>query len=132
VVRSKRQVGFVPVRLRYVLFEYEYSDLSVSKGATLDAKFTVKNVSEVPGTEIAEVYASLPASAGEPPKRLIGWSRVKLLPGESKQVSIPISGDRLKIYEEQSDSWRLVPGSYAIRVGGSSQSLPLEHSITLE
>jgi len=109
---------------------YSYSGLSVTPGDTTAVSFTVKNTGKRPGTEIAQVYASLPAAAGEPPKRLVGWTRVELAPGESKQVSVPVSRDRLTVYDEPSDSWKLVPGSYVIRVGGSSQSLPLEKAIT--
>ncbi len=112
--------------------QYEYSDLAITPGTTTAVTFSVKNVSDTAGTEIAEVYASLPSQADEPPKRLAGWSRIKLLPGESKRVSVLISDDRLKIYDEKSDAWRLVPGIYTIRVGGSSQSLPLENSIRLD
>ncbi|HUB28360.1 MAG TPA: glycoside hydrolase family 3 C-terminal domain-containing protein [Terracidiphilus sp.] len=109
---------------------YSYSGLSVTPGDTTAVSFTVKNTGKRPGTEIAQVYASLPVAAGEPPKRLVGWTRVELAPGESKQVSVPVSRDRLTVYDEPSDSWKLVPGSYVIRVGGSSQSLPLERAIT--
>ena len=109
---------------------YSYSGLSVTPGDTTAVSFTVKNTGKRPGTEIAQIYASLPVAAGEPPKRLVGWTRVELAPGESKQVSVPVSRDRLTVYDEPSDSWKLVPGSYVIRVGGSSQSLPLEKAIT--
>jgi len=56
--------------------------------------------------------------------------RVELAPGESKQVSVPISHDRLTIYDEASDSWKLVSGTYTIRVGGSSESLPLQQTVS--
>jgi beta-glucosidase len=72
----------------------------------------------------------LPETAGEPPKRLVGWSRVELAPGESKEVSLPVSRDRLTIYEEASDSWKLIPGKYVIRVGGSSEDFPLQATIS--
>jgi len=62
---------------------------------------------------------------------LIGWSRIELGPGESKQVKVPFSRERLNIYDEASDSWKLVPGSYNVMVGGSSQDLPLHKEITL-
>jgi beta-glucosidase len=91
----------------------------------------VKNTGSRAGTEIAQVYSSLPEAAGEPPKRLIGWSRIELGPGESKQVTVPVSRERLSIYDEASDSWKLVPGSYNVMVGGSSQDLPLHKEITL-
>jgi beta-glucosidase len=109
---------------------YAYSGLSVTPGDSASVTFTVKNTGKRAGTEIAQVYASLPDAAGEPPKRLIGWTRVDLAPGESKQVSVPVSRDRLTVYDEASDSWKLVPGSYVVRVGGSSQELPLQQSIS--
>jgi beta-glucosidase len=111
---------------------YEYSDLTVQPGSTISLSFTVKNSGKCTGTEIAEVYASLPESTGEPPKRLIGWARVDLAPGESKHISIPIENDRLTIYNESSDSWTRVAGNYTVLVGGSSQSLPLQSAITLQ
>jgi len=109
---------------------YSYSGLSIMPGDTTSVTFTVKNTGERAGTEIAQVYSSLPEAAGEPPKRLVGWIRVALKPGESKQVSVPLARDRFTIYDEASDSWKLVPGNYVVRVGGSSQDLPLQQPIT--
>ena len=111
---------------------YAYSGLNVSKGDGLTVTFTVKNTGKRAGTEIAEVYASLPSSAGEPPKRLIGWSRVELAPGESKQISIPVDNSRLSIFDEASNSWKLVPGDYTVLAGGSSKSLPLQQQLSLQ
>jgi beta-glucosidase len=112
--------------------KYQYSSLAITPGQTTSVTFSVKNAGGTAGTEIAQIYTSLPSQAGEPPKRLVGWSRIKLLAGESRQVSIPISDERFKVYDEASDSWRLVAGDYTIRVGGSSQDLPLEKLITLK
>jgi beta-glucosidase len=109
---------------------YAYSGLSVTPGETTTVFFNVKNTGERAGTEIAEIYASLPQAAGEPPKRLIGWARVELAPGQLKQVSVPVSRDRFTIYDEVTDSWKLFPGKYEIRVGGSSQDLPLRQAIS--
>jgi beta-glucosidase len=110
---------------------FSYSNLTVKSGEMMAVSFTVRNTGKRAGTEIAEVYASLPDAAGEPPKRLIGWARVELAPGESKQVSIPVDHDRLTIYDEASDAWKLIPGSYTVMAGGSSQDLSLHQQITL-
>ena len=110
---------------------YEYSDLTVQPGTTISVSFTVRNSGKCAGTEIAEVYASLPEAAAEPPKRLIGWARVDLAHGESKRISLPIENDRLTIYNETSDRWTRLTGDYMVMVGGSSQSLPLQMAITL-
>jgi len=109
---------------------FAYSGLAVTPGDSTTVTFTVKNTGKRAGIETAQVYASLPDTAGEPPKRLVGWIKVDLAPGESKQVSVPVSRSRLAIYDEASDSWKLVPGEYVIRIGGSSQDLPLQRTVS--
>ncbi|HEY6489321.1 MAG: fibronectin type III-like domain-contianing protein [Terracidiphilus sp.] len=109
---------------------YAYSNLSVKPGDSTVVSFTVKNTGKRAGAEIAQIYAALPDSAGEPPKRLVGWTRVELAPGASKQVSIPINRDRFTVCDEAYDSWKLVPGSYIVRVGGSSRDLALQQTIS--
>jgi beta-glucosidase len=111
---------------------YSYSGLKVAPGAETTVTFTVKNTASRAGTEIAEVYAALPTSAGEPPKRLVGWSRVKLNPGESREVIVAIDPKYLSIFDEAADGWKLVPGSYTFMVGGSSEALTLSEKITLK
>jgi len=111
---------------------FGYSGLRVSTGSETTIGFTVKNTGSRAGEEVAEVYATLPASAGEPPKRLVGWDKVHLNAGESKEVSVPVKTFYLSIYDEASDSWKLVPGTYKFMVGGSSQSLPLVENVNLK
>ena len=110
---------------------YSYSDLKVSSGHGATVSFTVKNTGSRAGTEIAEVYAALPADAGEPPKRLVGWSRVQLNPGESKDLTVTVDPKYLSIFDEASDAWKLLPGSYTFMVGGSSQDLPLHEKTSM-
>jgi beta-glucosidase len=38
----------------------------------------------------------------------------------------------LSTYDEASDSWKLVPGSYTFMTGGSSQNLPLTAKVDLK
>jgi beta-glucosidase len=111
---------------------YAYSGMTVKDGDRLTVAFTVKNTGKRAGTEIAEVYASLPDAAGEPLKRLVGWARVELAAGESKVVSVPVDRDHLNVFDEAADGWKLVPGSYTIMAGGSSQELPLHQQVTLQ
>ncbi|HXJ05511.1 MAG TPA: glycoside hydrolase family 3 C-terminal domain-containing protein [Candidatus Acidoferrum sp.] len=111
---------------------FAYSGLKVSAGKETTVSFKVKNTGSREGAEIAEVYAGLPASAGEPPKRLVGWSKVWLKAGESKEVSVSVGEKYLSIYDEASDGWKLVPGSYAFMVGGSSAELPLHEKVELK
>ena len=111
---------------------FAYSGLKVTPGAETTVSFTVKNTGSRDGAEIAEVYAALPASAGEPPKRLVGFSKVWLKAGESKEVSVSVVPKYLSIYDEASDAWKLVPGGYTFMVGGSSQEMPLHEKVELK
>lgn len=111
---------------------YSYSNLKVEPGKTPHVTFTVKNTGKRAGAEVAEVYASLPAAAAEPPKRLVGWSKVTLKPGESKEVTVDIEPKYLSIFNVEQNGWQLLPGEYGFMVGGSSQNLPLKQSVTLQ
>ncbi|MGA2219980.1 MAG: glycoside hydrolase family 3 C-terminal domain-containing protein, partial [Terracidiphilus sp.] len=110
---------------------FRYAGLTVTPGDKVPGDkvkvaFTLTNSGAREGAEIAEVYASLPASAEEPPKRLIGWSKVNLKPGENKKVELEIDPKYLSIFDESKDAWTLIPGDYTIMVGGSSDKLPLK------
>jgi beta-glucosidase len=111
---------------------YSYSGLSVTQGKKLEVTFTVANAGARAGAEIAEVYASLPARAEEPPKRLIGWSKVKLDAGEKKTVTVEVDPKYLSIFDVKKDGWSLLPGDYTILVGGSSRNLPLKAAVSLK
>ena len=110
---------------------YEYSGLKVTPGDHVRVSFTVKNTGGRAGTEIAEVYAGLPASSGEPPTRLVGWSRVDLSPGESKEVTVEIESLFLSIFDVNSNNWLRAPGDYTFMAGASSRSLSLTQTVSL-
>lgn len=112
--------------------KFTYSGLRVTvDGEGVSVNFTIKNTGNRAGAEIAEIYASLPPSAAEPPKRLIGWQKKQLNPGESKQVSLRIQTQYLSIFDVANDEWSLIPGKYTFLVGGSSESLPLRQTVRL-
>jgi beta-glucosidase len=111
---------------------YSYGNMKVTPGKSVRVSFTVSNTGSRAGAEVAEVYASLPANAGEPPKRLVGWSKVALNAGESKQVAVEIPQKYLSIFNVEQNAWQLIPGDYTLMVGGSSQDLPLKDSVQLK
>jgi beta-glucosidase len=112
---------------------YRYSGLKVNAGKdATTVTFTVKNTGARAGAEISEVYAALPPSAEEPPQRLVGWTKLHLNPGESRQASVTVDNRYLSIFDESIDAWKLVPGTYTFMVGGSSEDLPLVEKVTVE
>jgi beta-glucosidase len=103
---------------------YEYSGLKVDESGH-EVSFDVKNTGNRAGTEIAEVYAALPAAASESYKRLVAFDRVELALGESKTVTLKIDPKYVSVFNEQKDGWQLLPGDYKVLVGSSSVETPL-------
>jgi beta-glucosidase len=103
---------------------FAYSGLTVDD-ATRTVHFTVKNTGQRKGTEIAELYVALPPAAKENYKRLAGWQRVELAPGESKTVSLTLNPLYLSIFDTAKDAWQLLPGDYKVMAGASSSDTPL-------
>lgn len=111
---------------------YRYSGLKVSTDGEVQVSFTVTNTGKRAGEEIAEVYASLPAAAQEPPKRLVGFTRIALAAGASKTVTVNVNRKYLSIFNVDKDDWQLLPGQYTLLVGGSSAALPLKQAVHLD
>ncbi len=103
---------------------YKYSDLHVDEAAKT-ATVTVGNTGQRAGTEIAEVYVQLPKSAGEHFKRLAGWQRVELAPGEHKSVTVAMEPLASAVWNDKTESWEWPKGEYTVSAGGSSEELPL-------
>jgi beta-glucosidase len=93
--------------------------------------FTVTNTGKRAGTEIAQVYVSLPPAANEPPKRLVAWERVELAAGASKTVTLKLDPLFLSIFNVDKDAWEVAPGDYKVLVGGSCESTPLAATVRL-
>src|SRR6202011_295301 len=91
---------------------YSYSNLKVTPGKNPRVSFRVTNTGNRAGAETAEVYASLPAAAAEPPKRLVGWSKGKLNAGESKEINVEGDPKDLSIFNVKQNAWQLIPGEY--------------------
>jgi beta-glucosidase len=110
---------------------YTYSDLSVDANART-VRFTVKNTGARAGTEIAEVYARFPKRTGESFKRLVGWKRITLAPGESQSVTVALDPRVLQTFDEVNNRWNLASGQYEVLVGSSSDTTPLTGTLVMQ
>ena len=120
--------------LSYTTFSYSGPSVALESNGDATVSFSLKNTGARAGAEVAQVYASLPVAAGEPPQRLVGWKKVTLAVGESTQITLTIPAARFAIWNK---AWLVPAGIATIHVGGSSRdpnalTLPLElHSMTL-
>ena len=107
---------------------FAYSGLSVDSTART-ARFTIRNTGTRAGTEIAQVYATLPQGSDEPYQRLAGFARITLAPGKSQTVTVAIDPRVLQTFDEAGETWNLAPGAYKVLVGPSSSNTPLTGSL---
>ena len=113
--------------LSYTNFAYGNVVLSadhMKSGEILTASVNVTNVGSVKGKEIVQMYIRDSESRlVRPLKELKGFTKVELLPGETKIVSFDIQEDDLKYYDDAAQDWVLETGEFELFIGGSSHDL---------
>jgi beta-glucosidase len=128
---SEQKVPLFPFGFGLSYTKFAYSGLTVDASART-ATFEISNEGNREGAEIAEVYAQLPASAGENFKRLVGWKRVDLQPGQRISVTVELDPRTLSIFDGTAHRLELPAGVYTILVGPSSRDTPLKTSMAVQ
>lgn len=139
--RGYDQLGIEPLfpfgyGLSYTSFAYAqlHVEPETSDGtASVQVRFRLTNTGARAGTEVAQVYLGLPASTGEPPKRLVGWAKVEVIPGESKEVTVTLdpssSSHPLSYWDVARKGWEIANGDYTVYVGASSRDIRLSSTL---
>jgi beta-glucosidase len=95
----------------------------------------VENSGKVAGAEVPQVYLSLPAGLGQPPKRLVGFQKVLLAAGEKKTVQIVIDPNAashpLGTWDTTAQQWKTAGGQYQVLVGNASDNLTLSSTLSV-
>lgn len=81
------------------------------------ATFTVHNTGNRPGVDVPQVYVGLPDGGA---RRLAGWQRVSLAPGESRQVSVQLDPRLLAHFDGPKDRWSIPSGTFRVWLGASA------------
>lgn len=118
--------------LSYTTFAYSDLKCMPGDGTNQDVlqtvKCTVTNTGKCAGTEIVQLYINDEiSSVATPPLRLKGFKRLELQPGESREVTFRLTYNDLAIHDRQM-LFRVEPGVFHIRIGSSSDNLPLKGS----
>ena len=113
--------------------EFEYFDLQVNiENEKVDIRFKIKNVGDVAGKEIAQIYVKKADSVVfRPDKELRDFAKVDLNPGEEKDVHIVLDRDCFEYYDIENDRWQVEAGEYEILVGKSSRNIVLNDKVVI-
>ena len=109
--------------LSYTRFEYGRVKLSadtISQTQQLSASIQVSNTGSYEGEEVVQLYIQdVTASLVRPVRELKAFQKIKLAPGESREVKFVITKKELSFYLED---LRFIaePGQFNVFIGGSS------------
>jgi beta-glucosidase len=114
---------------------FEISDLklgsaSVSRKGSLTASVTVRNTGSRTGDEVVQLYIHDPvASISQPVRRLRGFERVTLNPGEKRTVEFTLDKSDFGFYDNRG-KFVVEPGQIDVYAGSSSDA-SLKESFTV-
>lgn len=111
---------------------FELSDFTVNTDKVGDSPVTatvkVTNTGSRAGAEVVQAYLVIPVD-GQPPKRLVGFDKVYLEPGESKTAKIVIDPNAtnhpFSVWCNALGDFDIKPGDYTLFVGTSSEDTSL-------
>ena len=111
----------------------------------LRVRYTITNTGSRVGREASQVYLTLPAEAGEPAKRLVGFAKVELKAGQSQELTVELDcsasnhpfsyfvpADESNLGRWAEGNWVTPRGEFAVAVGTSSAATPLQSPVTLD
>jgi beta-glucosidase len=115
--------------LSYTKFSYHKARLngsSFNASDTMKLAFTLENIGQRDGDEVAQVYFRHIRSAVPQPKlALCGFTRVHLRKGQSTQVTVEIPAQRLRYWDTTTKQYVVEPGDYEFLVGAASDDIRL-------
>ncbi|HWI87045.1 MAG TPA: fibronectin type III-like domain-contianing protein, partial [Sphingomonas sp.] len=105
------------------------------KGGTITASFSVRNVGGVRGKQVAQIYVSPVGGGWEAPKRLGGFAKLDLAPGQSKTATVTVDPRLLGMWDSAHPGWKVGGGKYRVTLATSAidpgtsvvVSLPASH-----
>lgn len=120
--RYFRQTPLYPFGYGLSYSKFEYSNLQLPKpirpGISVTVSADVKNVSNIAGDEVVQLYLSdTKASVPVPIRNLVGVERIHLKPNETRKVSFKIDPRQMSVILDNGN--RVIePGEFAVSVGG--------------
>ena len=120
--------------LSYTTFSYTGVALSAPgpDGLPSAISFVLTNTGEVAGAEVAQLYVEAPRKeVFGPVRQLAGFVKVKLEPGESRRVTIPVDRRAFEYWNVRTGVWELEGGIYRLRVAASSRDMRLSAEVEL-
>lgn len=115
--------------LSYTTFDWTDPEITGS-GVDFAVSVTVTNTGERVGSEVVQVYVHDVASTlFRPEQELKGFAKVRLEPGASERVTVPLGRRAFALWDVASKAWLVEAGEFEIRVAASSRDVRFREAI---
>jgi beta-glucosidase len=122
--------------LSYTSFAYSklrVSTTTLGADATAMVSVDVKNTGGREGDDVVQMYVSHQGSVvARPGEELKGFARVSLKAGETKTVTMPLAAKALAYWSDEAKGFVVEKDRVEVRVGGSSDDLPLKAMVQVK
>ena len=119
-VKTQFPFGF---GLSYTTFKYGKPQIAAN-GDAWTVTVDVTNTGKCEGKEIVQLYVGdEKCSVDRPKKELKNFAKVSLKPGETKTVSMDITRQDLKFWDEATHAWKAEPGKFKAYVCASAEDV---------
>lgn len=115
---------------------FEYSDFQLSDTTfkeELEVSLKITNTGTSSGKEVVQLYISAPANLVDKPEaELRAFVKTsELEPGESQSLSFSLNARDLASFVDEQGAWITEKGTYAVKIGASSEDIELEKEFIL-
>jgi beta-glucosidase len=104
----------------------------VDANGSVTVSADVTNTSRVAGSTVAQLYATTPdapAAGQRPAKRLEGFRKVLLGPGQTRRLSFTVKVPSLAFFNETASRYQVDDGVYGLQLGTSSSGIAQQATI---
>ena len=128
IVYSKPEISVAQLKAATMNEQFHNSDATNKTATTVAA--TVTNKGTVAAEEVVQLYVRLEGTdVEEPVRKLVGFERVSLAPGETKPVTFDLTADAFAVWDMRNE-WKIQPSRVHIWISpDSSQGEPVELNI---
>lgn len=118
--------------LSYTNFGYgnlQITNKNLDANDAFQVNAEITNTGTISGAEVVELYVNTPDAAPElqrPIKRLMGFQKVFLAPGETKIVTFTVKVPDLAFYDQILGKWAVDTGRYGVQLSRSSADADIQ------
>jgi beta-glucosidase len=125
--------GYGLTYTKFDVSDVEIENTKLKQDDVMKIDLVLNNKGDYDSDEVLQVYAVRQgATEKDPIKTLIGFKRVSVEKGKSKDMAFSIPVNRMQLWDVKNKEYKVFPGRYFIQIGNSSDNIFVEKEIKVK